>query len=401
MLSLNSCSSLVGLDSLEEIGERDGDSYPSLLIEMSEPRSVLPGGYDGELAAFFGPWATENEVGSQGEPMSSEQPKEPKLELPTIKEESWHEPSTSVLSAAVIPEERHEVVSRPSCAVTLPNPTVVKPEAIARAPKWQLPAKKGTKRPQHAVLDEELVERRSRNREHAAKCRMRLKVKLDTLEDHLMVLRRENMRLRQIAREWMPERAEKVISDSEGSGTGEDDEIRPGVPSAIKLIEQDFQLVKSVEANQQNMILTDRSKPGNPIIHVCQGFLKLTGYTRNQLIGQSWKILVGEKTEQASLNIMTQAIENGRDATLCLLCYQANGKPFWNQLYIGSLHDNTGAVVHNIFVSIQVPSSVPGQFKKQLRRLPIPPPLMESDGEDANETSHGTTKRAAKRRRTR
>eukprot|EP01031_Cornospumella_fuschlensis_P032512 gene32512-39308_t len=57
------------------------------------------------------------------------------------------------------------------------------------------------------------IERRERNREHAKRSRVRKKVLLDTLQDQLLGLRKENMALRRIVTERIPQAAARILQE--------------------------------------------------------------------------------------------------------------------------------------------------------------------------------------------
>jgi len=61
------------------------------------------------------------------------------------------------------------------------------------------------------MTEEQMIERRERNREHAKKSRIRKRVLLDLLQDQLSALRGENVKLRRVVIERLPHVASKVF----------------------------------------------------------------------------------------------------------------------------------------------------------------------------------------------
>jgi len=57
------------------------------------------------------------------------------------------------------------------------------------------------------LTEQQKLERRERNREHAKRSRIRKKVLLDLLQEQLAVLRGENSLLRRVVQERIPEKA--------------------------------------------------------------------------------------------------------------------------------------------------------------------------------------------------
>ena len=52
------------------------------------------------------------------------------------------------------------------------------------------------------------------------------------------------------------------------------------------LTEPDYRLMISLLTAQQNFTVSDPSLPDNPIVYASEGFLKLTGYAREQVLGR-------------------------------------------------------------------------------------------------------------------
>ena len=111
------------------------------------------------------------------------------------------------------------------------------------------------------------------------------------------------------------------------------------------LMEPDFRLMESLIHSQQNFVLSDPSLPDNPIVYCSEGFCKLTGYKRSDVLGRNCRFLQGPGTDQGAVDIIRQGVSEGRDISVCLLNYKADGSPFWNQFFVGALRDMNGNVV--------------------------------------------------------
>jgi PAS domain-containing protein len=133
-------------------------------------------------------------------------------------------------------------------------------------------------------------ERRERNREHAKKSRIRKKVLLDTLQDSLTELRTENQKLRRLISDRLPDQAPRILEQctiDESLLLEEEDGMKKPEEGAKLLVESDFRLIQSLVTAQQNFVVTDPSLPDNPIIYATEGFCKLTGYRRHEVIGRN------------------------------------------------------------------------------------------------------------------
>jgi len=111
--------------------------------------------------------------------------------------------------------------------------------------------------------------------------------------------------------------------------------------------------------------------PDNPIVYVSQGFLELTGYTLDQVLGRNCRFLQGPGTDQKAVDTIRKGIEAGVDTSVCLLNYKADGTPFWNQFFVAPLKDAENNIVNCVGVQCEVSKAV---VEKQMRerngRLP-------------------------------
>ena len=115
--------------------------------------------------------------------------------------------------------------------------------------------------------------------------------------------------------------------------------------SRLNLIE------KATDVAAEGIIITDASIPENTIIYVNDGFERLTGYTRKDILGRNCRFLQGKNTDANSLDIIRRAVREGSSCTVELLNYRKDGTPFWNRLSITPIRDEKGRVTH--FVGVQ------------------------------------------------
>ena len=91
-----------------------------------------------------------------------------------------------------------------------------------------------------------------------------------------------------------------------------------------------------------NYTLSNPHLPDNPMTHVSDGFLKLTGYTREEVVGKNCRFLQGPKTEAETVAAIKDAVKRGSATTAKLLSYRKDGTTFWNLLHIAPVHDQAG-----------------------------------------------------------
>jgi len=138
------------------------------------------------------------------------------------------------------------------------------------------------------------------------------------------------------------------------------------------LMEPDYRLISSLITSQQNFVLSDPSLPDNPIVYASDGFCRLSGYRRQDILGRNCRFLQGPGTDQAALNVIRQGLAEGRDISVCLLNYRADGSPFWNQFFLGALKDSQGQVVNYVGVQCEVNVLPISEIKDRVKKLPLP-----------------------------
>ncbi len=228
------------------------------------------------------------------------------------------------------------------------------------------------------LTDQQKVERRERNRKHAKRSRLRKKFLLESLQEQINGLQSEIESLKEIIQRECPDKAESLLSSiynvSGGSGTGPQGSASGSftplpMPSGFgpvkALMEPDFRLMSALSGSQQNFAISDPSLPDNPIVYVSQGFLELTGYTLDQVLGRNCRFLQGPGTDQSAVDIIRKGVREGVDTSVCLLNYKADGTPFWNQFFVAALRDAENNVVNFVGVQCEVSKAVVEKQMKQ------------------------------------
>ena len=117
----------------------------------------------------------------------------------------------------------------------------------------------------------------------------------------------------------------------------------------------------AVRATRMAMIVTDPRKHDNPIVFVNDAFLKLSGYERDEIMGQNCRFLQGEDTDKGAVQLVREAIEANRDIAIDLLNYRKDGTPFWNALYISPVINEAGETVFFFASQLDVTDRVNAQ----------------------------------------
>ena len=94
----------------------------------------------------------------------------------------------------------------------------------------------------------------------------------------------------------------------------------------------------------------DLAAPGPRVLFVNQAFERLTGYTAEQIIGRSPRMLQGPTTDPAPLAELRACCSAGRPFAGRVVNYRADGTPFEMEWHISPIRDPAGHVTH--FLSV-------------------------------------------------
>jgi len=108
-----------------------------------------------------------------------------------------------------------------------------------------------------------------------------------------------------------------------------------------------------VAESQHCGVITDPTRPDNPIRHVTNAFLTVTDYTRDEVIGRNCRFLQAPETDPATVARIRQALVAVTPITVTILNQTKHGVRFWNQLSIRPSLNAVGEL--DAFIAIQCP----------------------------------------------
>lgn len=124
--------------------------------------------------------------------------------------------------------------------------------------------------------------------------------------------------------------------------------------ATAELEKSDFSLIKTIQAAQRSFVITDPSLPDNPIIFASNGFLELCGYQLDEVLGRNCRFLQGPNTDPKQVEILREGILAGRDTSVCLLNYRADGSQFYNQIFLAALRNSSHKIINYVGVQVEV-----------------------------------------------
>ena len=126
--------------------------------------------------------------------------------------------------------------------------------------------------------------------------------------------------------------------------------------------EQHRKLWESVITNTKDSVLITEAEPfdepGPKIIYVNEAFTTMTGYTPEEVIGKSPRILQGPKSDFKKLKKLGKALRNWDSHDITTINYKKNGEEFWVNFTVTPVADQTGWYTHWIAIERDVTDQV-------------------------------------------
>ncbi|MBX9574223.1 MAG: PAS domain-containing protein [Caulobacteraceae bacterium] len=102
----------------------------------------------------------------------------------------------------------------------------------------------------------------------------------------------------------------------------------------------------AVEMTRMPMIVTDPNRSDNPIAFANAAFIQMTGYSREEIVGQNCRFLQGPGSDPQVVAQIRAAIEARTDISVEILNYRKDGSAFWNALFISPVFGPDGSLLY-------------------------------------------------------
>ncbi|MBM3562525.1 MAG: PAS domain S-box protein [Alphaproteobacteria bacterium] len=126
---------------------------------------------------------------------------------------------------------------------------------------------------------------------------------------------------------------------------------------------------RAIEAVPIGIAIWDAQAPGVPNIYVNPALSRITGFTREELLGHSLHLLRGPETNLAALEEVRAAIIERRSCQVTVKFYRKDGSPFWDELLISPVANEAGRITH--FVSVHADISDRRRIEESRHELEI------------------------------
>jgi PAS domain S-box-containing protein len=145
-------------------------------------------------------------------------------------------------------------------------------------------------------------------------------------------------------------------------------EEQKGAEAKIEGFRKDLgPFVVAAESTRMAMVFTDAKEPDNPIVFANDSFLALTGYGREDVLGQSFSFLLADGADPETFAQLEAAFKDSSGNNLEVHCRRKDGGLFWSAIFISPVRDQSGEVVQHFASFIDLTKHI--QKEDRLRFL--------------------------------
>ena len=109
---------------------------------------------------------------------------------------------------------------------------------------------------------------------------------------------------------------------------------------------------RAIESSSNGIVITETvvesGEPHNRIIYVNPAYERITGYSRQEVVGLTPTFLRGKEQEQPGLEEIRAALREQREGSAILRNYRKDGSTFWNELHVAPVRGDNGEVTHYV-----------------------------------------------------
>ncbi|MBY0405329.1 MAG: PAS domain-containing protein, partial [Cyanobacteria bacterium] len=115
---------------------------------------------------------------------------------------------------------------------------------------------------------------------------------------------------------------------------------------------------KAIDFSRNAITIADMHHPNHPLIYVNKSFEEMTGYPKEEIIGENCRFLQGSDTDQPIIKEMHNAVHSGQSLTGLIRNYRKNGEMYWNEFTFSPIFNENNILTHYVGVSADVTQKV-------------------------------------------
>lgn len=141
--------------------------------------------------------------------------------------------------------------------------------------------------------------------------------------------------------------------------------------------QEELELLHTCISRVQDIVMITEAapleEPGPRIVFVNKAFHVRTGYSPEEVLGRSPRLLQGPETQRTELDRLRTALQRQERISVELINYQKDGQKYWTEIDIDPVVAIDGAATH--FVAVQRDITLRKETEKQIERLAFFDPL--------------------------
>ena len=124
---------------------------------------------------------------------------------------------------------------------------------------------------------------------------------------------------------------------------------------------------RALASSADGVVIVSMTLPNQPMIYVNEAFAQITGYETHELLGLNCRILQRDDAQQPGIDLMREAIREGRGCQVVLRNYRKSGAMFYNDLAISPVLSPEGVLSHYVGVATDITDRIAAEQVLQLR----------------------------------
>jgi PAS domain S-box-containing protein len=122
-----------------------------------------------------------------------------------------------------------------------------------------------------------------------------------------------------------------------------------------------------IEASNDGIVIAEQEGDENILIYANPAFMRLTGYSADEILYQDCRFLQGDDRDQAGLAAIREAIKSLQPCRQIIRNYRKDGSAFWNELSITPVFNEADQLTY--YIGIQKDVSVEFEISQRVREL--------------------------------
>jgi len=91
---------------------------------------------------------------------------------------------------------------------------------------------------------------------------------------------------------------------------------------------------RAMSCTPEGISLSEVTMDDQPLVYVNGGFERMTGYSKEDVVGKNCRFLQGEETDKEEVKKIREAVQKRESCTIEFVNYRKDGTKFWNRLTV-------------------------------------------------------------------